>query len=787
MDVPAVSVPSEAGMHVPTFSFSSKPAVPEDTALSQKFVARQPNINETQRNVSVEDDASASAFDFASPRFSFTSSPATEAQPPDPGFIHYFGQSASGPQETKSPDIFKHTHSAGNPVTPVNRAVKPSTALFQSSPRSQATATERPPSNYSDHSNPSPVSRSKPAEVPRFNLSTTMPIRQPLANITSPAKPMSSKNIMSNPTVAAAKKAAFPPVRDEKVRAGTKDGVRPSTRTVKQHARIPSTSEETEEDSSDESSAESFDSGDDQDPYSDQPESTRSSREESEAEEVLNFHTQLLRRPPGADDLDEITSSPLFTPPVWQHAKTLGNAKATFPQYALLGGNSDGSASTNSEEPLFYNVAAPSSVFICGSQGSGKSHTLSCFLENCLVPSKRLGRLPRPLTGVVFHYDTFISDLSGTPCEAAYLASNRNVKVRVLCAPTNIRTMRQTYSRLPGVNVEELRLKESDLNTKRMLDLMAVGAGGMPLYMHVIQRLLRDMRIDQQNTGHHFNYTKFKLLLQNENLTPMQSVPLHQRLETLESFMVKPQASRGSQVPSRGTDWTPVAGQLTIVDLSCPCVTSEMACSLFNICLSLFLEQKQPGLGRVVALDEAHKYMTESAEAQTLTNSLLSSIRLQRHEALRVIIATQEPTISPKLLDLCSITVVHRFQSPDWMRVLKGHLAGLSTASEILIKTQQRKQKNGDIDADTTSMFEGFKGISIAQDNPMLEMMSHIVQLKTGEALIFAPSAIVGLERKGGREGTKDVVVPKRLDHAVMRVRIRARLTADGGRSIMAA
>jgi hypothetical protein len=47
-------------------------------------------------------------------------------------------------------------------------------------------------------------------------------------------------------------------------------------------------------------------------------------------------------------------------------------------------------------------------------------------------------------------------------------------------------------------------------------------------------------------------------------------------------------------------------GSLTIVDLSCPCVTAEAACSLFNICLNLFLEQAT-SIGQVIALDEAHK------------------------------------------------------------------------------------------------------------------------------------------------------------------------------------
>lgn len=93
------------------------------------------------------------------------------------------------------------------------------------------------------------------------------------------------------------------------------------------------------------------------------------------------------------------------------------------------------------EDPrLFFNVSSPSSTFICGSQGSGKSHTLSCMLENCLIKSK-VGRLPNPLTGVVFHYDAFISDTVGSPCEAAFLSSHPGVNVRVLCSPTNLRSI----------------------------------------------------------------------------------------------------------------------------------------------------------------------------------------------------------------------------------------------------------------------------------------------------------------------------------------------------------
>ena len=107
-----------------------------------------------------------------------------------------------------------------------------------------------------------------------------------------------------------------------------------------------------------------------------------------------------------------------------------------FSQFGLIAGDITKETSNLQDNRLFQNVSSPSSTFICGSQGSGKSHTLSCLLENCLIPCTATV-LPRPLTALVFHYDTFVSDTGGAPCEAAYLSSHPDVSVRVLCAPTN--------------------------------------------------------------------------------------------------------------------------------------------------------------------------------------------------------------------------------------------------------------------------------------------------------------------------------------------------------------
>ncbi|KAI3325815.1 hypothetical protein HD806DRAFT_521309 [Xylariaceae sp. AK1471] len=508
----------------------------------------------------------------------------------------------------------------------------------------------------------------------------------------------------------------------------------------------------------------------------------------------MNQQLGLLKRLKTRDGLSEISTAPLFTHSVLQYAKSLATSTSPLPfsQYGLLAGDPQSLNKIPSEDPrIFYNVATPSSVFICGSQGSGKSHSLSCILEDCLIQSDRLGCLPNPLTGIVFHYDDYASDSVAAPCEAAYLGSDPSVRVRVLCAPTNISVIKDSYSMLNNVTVEALRLDEADLNTKRMLELMAFDKT-QPLYVQVVQRILREMRLTQQYNRGTFNYSEFTRKLANEQLNADQKRGLQQRLDTLESFMVPEQVSplvqgkagkksNGGTKKRSGTSWTPKTGELIIVDLSCPCITGTMACALFNICLSIFLSDDS-SVGRVIALDEAHRYMGESSECETLTNSLLAAIRLQRHLGARIVISTQEPTISPKLLDLCSITIVHRFSSPYWMSVLTKHLAGISKVSKVTSKLGNMSLDN---EGEEEASRHGLQGITVSSEDPVLDLFSQIVELGTGEALVFAPSAIVSLERQNSL-GQETKVTPRKLAHHVLRVVMRDRITADGGKSIMA-
>ena len=143
--------------------------------------------------------------------------------------------------------------------------------------------------------------------------------------------------------------------------------------------------------------------------------------------------------------------------------------------------------------------------------------------------------------------------------------------------------------------------------------------------------------------------------------------------------------------------------------------------------------------------------MTATSSSSHFTESLLSAVRQQRHLATRVIIATQEPTISPALLDLSSMTIVHRSTSPSWLTVLKSHLAGLSIEGE----TYKRD---------------------------IADVFKQIVKFEAGQALLFSPSGMTGVDPKADPNRLK----MQKLGVGYLKIGVRARLTEDGGRSIMA-
>ncbi|KXH69608.1 hypothetical protein CSAL01_12759 [Colletotrichum salicis] len=187
-------------------------------------------------------------------------------------------------------------------------------------------------------------------------------------------------------------------------------------------------------------------------------------------------------------------------------------------------------------------------------------------------------------------------------------------------------------------------------------------------------------------------------------------------LLSLRNFTARERGVAKGKSGARGKkiDWQPKFSQLTVVDLSCPYVTAKLACSLFKMSLFLFLEQRS-SIGRVVALDKVHKHMKGYLDTH-------------------VHILTQEPTVSVKLLELCSITIVHRLTSPDWLHTLKPQLAGISSMSITA--------------DDEEDEVHAVNPVTIGDKDLVMDVFFMILTLHMGLALVFAPCVVLDQQEK---------------------------------------
>ncbi|KDQ64702.1 hypothetical protein JAAARDRAFT_116727 [Jaapia argillacea MUCL 33604] len=461
---------------------------------------------------------------------------------------------------------------------------------------------------------------------------------------------------------------------------------------------------------------------------------------------VLQEELQLLDSP-------EIDSSSthhdlLTAPLVTRAAHVAAGFEQLRPQYGVLGGVVSIHSTTGVEETedprLYVSTNTPFSSIVCGVQGSGKSHTVSVMLENMFIKGcQHVGRLSRPLAGLILYFGE--GGEASRPCEAAWVGVSNvpGVKppsVRVYVPRSSLKTMERIYSPMgPNVTVQPLLFSEAELDAEAFLSMMAVGSSdSAPLYMQMFLSILR-------NLGEDFSPQAFRqqLSIRKAQWNSDQRLSLDQRMSLLDSFTAAPEEVNALQKTPRFA-----AGQITIIDLSDLFIDSASACALFEIITRLFV-RASVNTGKVLVVDEAHKYLSTDRGLGGLTGALCSLIRQQRHLGMRVIISTQEPTVVPPvLLDLCNVAILHRFSSSSWWNHLAKHVAADFSAGDAF---------------DT------------------------VVKLRTGEAIVLAPSGL-GTFLDSSSTDTKQVHgrrVLGQFGRRYMVMRTRQRVTADGGASIL--
>lgn len=258
---------------------------------------------------------------------------------------------------------------------------------------------------------------------------------------------------------------------------------------------------------------------------------------------------------------------------------------------------------------LFLNVTDPFCAITVGVQGSGKSHTSACILENCLLPLQPILCVKKPMSILVCHYDQ--SDVNcceatglGQPSAkmAALLAAHGSLRapslgnnqLLVLCSPSFYHQRRKYYA---GVcEVRPLLFKWSRLKAQQLKVLMRLDESSTQLYVAVMLDMLRGFQRKEKVPAFEDFIREFEKLCSSQ-----QAGPLKQRFQLLSSFIYE--SSVNQELRDVGVDLSDVmeAGRMVVVDLSDPMMSPADANSVFHVLLETFRFKQLANAGKLVA------------------------------------------------------------------------------------------------------------------------------------------------------------------------------------------
>lgn len=340
----------------------------------------------------------------------------------------------------------------------------------------------------------------------------------------------------------------------------------------------------------------------------------------------------------------------------------LGTTMAT-PQYGLLG--------EVSGRKVALDLNQTHTISLFGVQGGGKSYTLGLVAEMASLEIPGINVLPEPLATVIFHYSPtmdykpeFTSMVVSNSVEdqvsqlrSTYGADPKALEDVILLVPAD--KLEERKAEYPDVSVHPLQFSAAELKASHWKFLMGA-VGNQATYIRQLMRVMKGMRdnitleglragIDTLSVPDHIkDLARMRLDLASEYINDAVSL----------NEVVRP-------------------GRLIIVDLRDEFIEKDEALGLFVVLLQLFADAKIDGrsFNKLVVFDEAHKYI----ESPDLVAGLIEVVREMRHKGVSIMVASQDPPSVPvSLIELSSQIILHKFNSPAWLKHIQKANAALA-------------------------------------------------------------------------------------------------------------
>jgi hypothetical protein len=334
---------------------------------------------------------------------------------------------------------------------------------------------------------------------------------------------------------------------------------------------------------------------------------------------------------------------------------------SSSPQYGLLG--------EVSGRKVALDLNHTHTISLFGVQGGGKSYTLGTIIEMASISIPNLNVLPSPLATVVFHYSptedyapefTSMNRPNQEEAQVKVLRERYGVEPRqlsdiVVLTPAD--KVAKRADELYPIEVRPIAFSASELKASHWKFLMGA-VGSQSMYMRQINLLMRGLRDNLTLEGLRDAVDKSGL---SDHLRDLALT----RLQFAGTYIDDSQCLGNLLRP----------GRLLIVDLRDEFIEKDEALGLFMVILQILSEVTHRGVSfnKLVVFDEAHKYI----ENDDMVAGLVEVVREMRHKGTSILVASQDPPSVPiSLIELSSQIIMHKFNSPAWLK----HIQKANTA-----------------------------------------------------------------------------------------------------------
>ena len=332
-------------------------------------------------------------------------------------------------------------------------------------------------------------------------------------------------------------------------------------------------------------------------------------------------------------------------------------------QYGILG------RTVTKDKLVAVDLDGCNTFSLFGVQGAGKSYTIGTVTEMVLKRFSKVNKLRAPLASVIFHYS---DSMDYTPeftsmvtpqlaiLKERYGTEAGSVDDVILHAPES--KVEERKAEYPSIEVHPIGFDSSELQVKDWMFLLGA-MGNDSTYIRELKMIMKKIRSDMSLRNIR------RGVAASSSLSNGQKALASQRLDFAEEYITDGTQLRDYLRP----------GRLIIVDLRDEFIEKNEALGLFVVMLNIFsgvMQVDGKAFNKFIVFDEAHKYMND----KDLVGSITTAIREMRHKGVSIMIASQDPMSLPnEIIELSSIVLLHRFNSPQWVKHVQKSITPLGT------------------------------------------------------------------------------------------------------------